>query len=471
MKQRVAIYGRVSRFTEESTTVKSHQEACENYARSQFGSGVDIDHYSDVDRSGYDPDVEREAFREMLDNVARYDALVVYRLDRLTRQGARHMLEIVEDHLRPNGVRFMSVTEPIDTEGQFAELFTVLLSTFAKMESERISERTLGSQRYLRQQGYWAHGQAPYGFELAETGDGHKRLAVVEEEAAIIREAVERVTAGEALTQVADDTPLTSQGLRKLLKNPALAGYQTQDGDILYGEDGEPVTVGEAIIDASTHYRLVEMLSADNPQRADRKYLLTGVLVCGECGYGMSGRTESSGRAPQYVCHGGLADRDCPGNVASMRQVERVVTEWVKRELPDVAQRGHEVDARAEDDDQDAQLAHLSNLQRQLEEQIDTLLLEEGLDYEDGQVQRLDKRARKVQSQRAQLLEERRQRERSQEPEWLGDVEAIADRFDALDVDAQRELILTVVDEIPVRKADSPGGTFDDARVVLPEVD
>jgi len=72
----------------------------------------------------------------------RFSVVLVWSLDRLSRQGARHILELVHDLARV-GVKVLSYQEPwTDAPGELGELLYALTGWVARMESERRSERT-----------------------------------------------------------------------------------------------------------------------------------------------------------------------------------------------------------------------------------------------------------------------------------------------------------------------------------------
>lgn len=448
---RGAIYLRESKYAHDSTSISRQEKACRGRAESLGVDDVDI--YRDVDKSGFDPSVDRPGFNDLIANIDRYSHLFVYRVDRLTRQGARHLLTLVEDVFQPAGVALVSATEPVDTSGQFGEVFLVLLSTFGKMESERISERTTSAKTHLREAGYWYSGSPPFGYEAVEDAEGHKKLVQVEEEASLIRRSVQDVLQGILLTDVTDDFPMTYTGVQKLLTNPVIAGYQTKNGDIVFDEAAEPVMVTDTpIISPATFSQLQATFSGSGHSRA-RKHLLTGILVCDECGAGLTGNARS------YQCQG------CDSNTVSRKRVEKIVTDWVKSLLPTIIAKGAEEDAQHEDDGNDDRHGHLNHLLSQLNNQIDTLTIHEGLDYTSPQVARLEERARKVQEE---LLSLKKESTAPQPPIPTG---LSASNFDEYETSAKRLIISHITDHILIRKASSRGGRFDSSRVVLPEIE
>ena len=96
--------------------------------------------YEDCD-SGGKP--ERAEFQRMLRDAAagKFDILVFWSLDRLSREGTLATLKYLE-LLESYGVRWRSLTEPwIDSAGPFRDVIISLLASLAKQERVRISER------------------------------------------------------------------------------------------------------------------------------------------------------------------------------------------------------------------------------------------------------------------------------------------------------------------------------------------
>jgi hypothetical protein len=161
----------------------------------------------------------------------------------------------------------------------------------------------------LREQGRRTGGKVCYGFRNVPNpaGPGFV-LGVHEREAAIVREAVERVIAGESMLAIARD--LTARGhafrantLAKLLRRPTLYGA-TPIGDDVVRRDGEPVIGAAAILDRETFDRLQAVLDG-RIRQADRRTknlpLLHGVARCSGCGGHLNALRQSTGRR-SYGC-------------------------------------------------------------------------------------------------------------------------------------------------------------------------
>jgi DNA invertase Pin-like site-specific DNA recombinase len=145
-KVRVAIYVRVSR--EEQDTVNQLNQLRDFAA----GLGQLVKVYDDC-ATGKNGD--RPEFKRMLADAAarRFDLVVFWALDRLTREGPLKTLLYLEQ-LASSGVKFKSFTEPmLDTTAPVGELLIPILSWVAKQERQRISERTRAGLETARLKG------------------------------------------------------------------------------------------------------------------------------------------------------------------------------------------------------------------------------------------------------------------------------------------------------------------------------
>lgn len=122
--------------------------------------------FADVGRSGWDPNVERPEFQELMTAVraGQVDAVVVFALSRLTRQGAFEAMKINEV-LSRHGVLLVSVEEPyLDTSTPMGVAIFGLVAALAKQESDLKSAYVTATKETLRKAGGHVSGIAPYGF-------------------------------------------------------------------------------------------------------------------------------------------------------------------------------------------------------------------------------------------------------------------------------------------------------------------
>jgi DNA invertase Pin-like site-specific DNA recombinase len=134
---RVAIYIRISTKDKGQDTANQLRQL-QDWCTAQGWIIVQI--YEDHD-SGSRPD--RPEFRRMFADAAarKFDLLLFWALDRLTREGTLATLKYLE-LLESHGVHWRSLTETwIDSAGPFREVIISLLASLARQERIRISER------------------------------------------------------------------------------------------------------------------------------------------------------------------------------------------------------------------------------------------------------------------------------------------------------------------------------------------
>jgi len=122
----------------------------------------------DEGRSG--KDLDRPGLQRLLQLVEgnEAEALIVYKLDRLTRRTS-DLLHLVEEVFEKGNTRFLSITEQIDTDTAMGKFFLTIMGAMAQMERELISERTSAALSHKKDKGE-VLGQIPYGFERDEEG-------------------------------------------------------------------------------------------------------------------------------------------------------------------------------------------------------------------------------------------------------------------------------------------------------------
>ena len=155
--------------------------------------------------------------------------LVVFKLDRLTRN-LGDWSDLIDGYFGEKGGRsLMSVSESIDTRTAAGRMVLNIMMTVAQWEREAIGERTRTALHYKRGRGERISGHIPYGCRLAEDG---RTLVVVPAEIALVEEARTLREAGWSLRKLAEEfnrrglptktgRPWSHGTVQNLLKRPA----------------------------------------------------------------------------------------------------------------------------------------------------------------------------------------------------------------------------------------------------------
>lgn len=122
----------------------------------------------DAGKSG--KDLNREGIQSLVDMIKgrRIDAIVVYKLDRLSRR-VKDTLSIM-DLIEKKSVAFHSITERIDTKSAMGKFFLNIMASMNQWERDTISERTRDALQSKVARNERA-GQIPYGYILGTDGN------------------------------------------------------------------------------------------------------------------------------------------------------------------------------------------------------------------------------------------------------------------------------------------------------------
>lgn len=243
--------------------------------------------YTDGGFSG--GNTNRPALQQMLQDVRQnqIDAVVVYKLDRLSRS-QKDTLTLIEDELLAHKTDFISINENFDTSTPFGRAMIGMLSVFAQLEKDQITERFMMGRIGRGKSGaFHGGGNAPTGYDYV---DG--KLLVNEYEAIQVREAFDSFLNGKSINAIYRDlnarytTAWTATKVRNVLKNSVYIGKVK-----FYGEEYQGTHT--PLIDDATFLaaaRLFQSPARENAKTTSQKnpfragYLLSGLVFCGLCG-------------------------------------------------------------------------------------------------------------------------------------------------------------------------------------------
>jgi site-specific DNA recombinase len=448
-----AIYCRLSQDRDGTKKGTDRQEAdCRALAKREGFTVAEV--FVDDDRSAYSGKA-RPAFDRMMKGLDRYDAVIYWKTDRLVRRFTQ--FGRVLDACKAADTRLVSVVDPIDTATAIGQGVAGMLAAVAEQESENTGRRVKRASDDRAQAGRPHGHRRAYGYAKDGT-------TIVEDEAAVIREAVRRVRKGEAMHSIVTDwnrrkVAATNGGqwvvtvLRQMLVSPRIAGLRTHRGEAI-GEASWPGIISEedhavvrAVLDGnggSGHRR---------PRAAS--YLCSGLLVCGRCGETLHSAFRSDGTGDRrYMCHKAPGRDACGSMSVAANSVEKLIGDAIMYRLksPIVARA-----LRAKP----GKRSPLSSVHK-LEGQVVQL----GLDHDAGLISRAEWLAR-----RGPLVEKITTAYREAEVDTEAGPLArfrganVRDLWAALDVDQQRAVVSALVEKITVQPATKRGRVFDTDRI------
>jgi site-specific DNA recombinase len=296
---RCAIYTRKSSeegLEQSFNSLDAQREACRAFIGSQKHEGWHALKASHDDGGYSGATMERPALRRLIEDVkeGNIDAVVVYKVDRLTRSLAdfAKIVEIFDAHQ----VSFVSVTQHFNTTTSMGRLTLNVLLSFAQFEREVTGERIRDKIAASKRKGMWMGGFPPLGYDVRD-----RKLVVNRAEAERVRvifrqylklccvsklkthlegkgiRSKERVSQG---GRKSGGTVYSRGALYNLLRNRLYLGEIEHRGQVYAGEH-------EAIVQRSLWERVHAQLRANdrahqNRSRAVAPSLLVG-LIYDEC--------------------------------------------------------------------------------------------------------------------------------------------------------------------------------------------
>jgi site-specific DNA recombinase len=338
-----AIYVRISDDRAgEGLGVKRQEEECRELAQRLGWHVVEV--YADNSMSAFKKKKRPEYLRMLADiRAGKMNAIIGWAPDRFYRK--MRELEDFVDLINEHKVEVATVRGgQIDLSTAIGRMIARQLGNFAAFESEIKQERIRSKINELVRDGKVHNGGVrPFGYTRIFEGEGARRKIVRDElceaEAKLIRQARDRVFAGETLYSICLDwnsqeivtstgKPWTHQAMRHMLISGRIAGLKEHRRQV----------VGEAlwpsIISREDHEELRARLIRPDPLNGRvrvRLYWLSGHVFC-TCGTQMRVSQRSRSRELVYRCPP-KGDGGCGGCTISYGHLEPRVRKLVIRRL------------------------------------------------------------------------------------------------------------------------------------------
>lgn len=335
-----AIYSRKSIFTGKGESIENQVDMCKEFATKT----MEITNFLIYEDEGYSgKNTKRPKFQKLLKDAKakKFDVLICYRLDRISRNVADFSNTIEE--LQKHNIDFISIREQFDTSSPMGRAMMNIAAVFAQLERETIAERVRDNMMELAKTGRWLGGTSPLGYKSEavkytnEDGKDKKMFKLVQvpneiemvsliyklylekrgfpsvatylcknkykgkKEGEFSRGTVEQIINNPVYC-------ISDEKIFKWFKDKGATVYGTPDeihGLMVYnkregGKKEKPInewiiSVGkhEGLISSDTWLQCQNIIEENKAKSSPRsgtgkKFLLSGLLVCGECGSGMA---------------------------------------------------------------------------------------------------------------------------------------------------------------------------------------
>ena len=393
----IVIYSRKSKFTGKGESIENQIEMCRQYIQLHFGekAASSVLVYEDEGFSG--GTLERPQFKKMMAEAKqkKFHAIVVYRLDRISRNIGDFAK--LNEKLNEMRIDFISIKEQFDTSSPMGRAMMYISSVFSQLERETIAERIRDNMHELSKTGRWLGGVPPTGYQSESvssiTIDGKAKkackLKVIPEEIGLVKLIFDKFLETGSLTKT--ETYLLQNGyttkngnqftrfaIKGLLSNPVYMiadefayKYLIEKNVDLFSDESEfdgvhglmaynrtlqqpgkanqikpmeewIVSVGkhEGAIEGAVWVKVQTLLERNKSKAYKRPRsnvaLLSGLLICGNCGDYMrpkaSQRVNAKGEPIYaYMCaqkersRGHICNmKNCNGNILDADIIEQL---------------------------------------------------------------------------------------------------------------------------------------------------
>lgn len=401
------IYARVStRSQEDNASLESQMSECRKYAAdnnytvTKEVKEVYSGHYL----------FDRPLLNETRDEIrqGRFDALIVYDVDRLSRNVPH--LGILLDECQRFNTRLVFVRGDFEHSPEGMLLFSIR-GYLAEAERLKIIERTTRGRRAKAKAGTLSFKRKLYGYQLNEKGGRE----IYEPEAEVVKRLFRDFLAGKSLREIAKElndaripTPSNksvwwANSVAVILKNPAYKGNTVifrqkkesryEAGERIVTTKNQPASENMELPEGTTPAIISEkdfeaaqrMLIKNKKQKrgmAKRDFLLRGLIRCAACGRLCSPQVSYSYKA--YVCTSKQNPTlNCKTKMCSAAEAEQLV--W--SEVLKIIKRPSLIEKLLKKNRPARDLKPLQNSINRIEKEIRTLILRaESVDDESWEI-------------------------------------------------------------------------------------
>ncbi|MDP9694470.1 UNVERIFIED_ORG: DNA invertase Pin-like site-specific DNA recombinase [Arthrobacter globiformis] len=286
--KRAAIYARVSKDRTGAGLAVERQEADCRALAEQLGHTVTTV-YSDNDLSAYSGQ-HRPAYKALITAIehGEIDTVLVWHQDRLLRRTKD--LEVYIEVCQPKKVATHTVKAGyFDLTTPAGRATAKTLAAWASYEVETSTDRVKAAKLQAAQSGRPSGGNRPYGYE-------QNGMVIIEDEATVVREIIDRFTAGDSWRTIALDLNVpnipTAKGNNWSAINVRNVAVRPRNISIRVHNDSQYPALWPPIVDLDTWEDLQLALKRGQAlygsRTYTRKHLLKGFVFCGVCGNRMN---------------------------------------------------------------------------------------------------------------------------------------------------------------------------------------
>ena len=354
---RIALYARVStvKQAEKDLSIPDQLRQMRDWCQAN-GHAVIMEY---IEPGASATDDKRPVFQQLITDATMkpspYDIIVVHSLSRFFRDSLAFGL--YERQLNKSDVKLISITQQTSDDPS-GEMARKIFSIFDEYQSKENGKHTLRAMKENARQGFFNGSRPPFGYKTVESeaishkGKKKKRLAIDEQEAAIVRKIYDLYLNGYSghsfgakhIAVHLNERGFTLRGkqwarnrVHEILSNPTYHGefiFNKRDAKNKKNKpESEWIRMAvEPIIEKSI-FETVQARKAARapavipPRVVNSPTLLTGLLKCGCCGASMTLATGKGGRYRYYKCNTKISkgNKLCDSHSFPMKKLDTLI--------------------------------------------------------------------------------------------------------------------------------------------------
>lgn len=435
-KNRAALYIRVS--TEEQArhglSLNEQRTALETYAKEN--GYIIVGEYEDAGISARKSYKKRPALLRLLDDckTGKVDTILFIKLDRWFRNIASYYA--VQEILDKYGVTWKATQEDYETQTASGRFKVNIMLSVAQDEADRTSERIKFVFDGKRERREPITGQTPTGYKIV-----NKKIVKDEKTEKAVDGFFKKFLQTGSISEVqkyvesAYNLHIDYQLASKMLHSTAYYGFW-------HGVEG----MCEPYITKEQYDRIQAMRTkVVRKVKENRVYLFSGLILCGECGNRMVGRTNNRSGTVNYCCPNYHEKRHCNNNIyISEKKIESFLIDTLESKLHERKSEISKLNQLSDGENAKSQIAFIKRKLSRLKD----LYLNELITLEEYKQDQISMNAK---------LEELEKMITAPKTENLDKIESILsedwkDAYERLPRDSKRNAWRIIIKQITVRK-------------------
>lgn len=329
-----------ARYSSENQTEKSIEGQLQE--NKEFAKRNNIEIVGEyIDRAISGRKEERPGFQKMIADAKnkQFDYVIVWKMDRFARD--RYISAVYKRELKKFGITVISAMENIDTTTPEGAMFEGILESWAEYYSANLSQNVKRGMNLLQQEAKYVGGHIPTGLLVNED----KKFIKNPKTNLYVKESFIMCKNGYSTNDIIEyldkngvknsyGKKHTHNTVTRILRDKKYIGIY-ESGKYCFDDAIDPT------IDKETFYAVQDILDSrkhTRSKREDSNFLLSGKLICGECGshiIGDSGTSKTKKKHYYYKCSG-AKKHNCAAKAVRKSELEEYIVNQTIKELDNI---------------------------------------------------------------------------------------------------------------------------------------